>query len=101
MAQSLVARSPVTAYEARLMLQKIKLENMGIARIASQPAESSNFMNIHPNSACALRRTSFFQAKPTLCMSNFAQPVQLDSDEMGSFTSKSIIPPTPGMDTDP
>ena len=85
MAQSLVARSPVTAYEARLMLQKIKLENMGIARIASHPAESGNFMKIDKS---ATRRTSFFPAKPataaqasSLCMSNFAQPVQLDSDE--------------------
>lgn len=88
MAQSLVARSPVTAFEARMMLQKIKLENMGIARIGSSNTHAGGEGHFVP---CVGEKgrfpfpkaamPSFVSAAGSFCMSSFAQPAQADPDE--------------------
>ena len=88
MAQSLVARSPMTAFEARMMLQRIKLENMGIARIASTNHPSTDQGSFHVSNDKAAGRffpktamPSFVSAAGSFSMSSFAQPAQVDPDE--------------------
>jgi len=110
----MIARCPSTAFEARLMLQKIKMDNMRRCQeISASPRPSSPAASAvrSPAAAATSMARSAVSATAAACHAavetrarqlevpflNSLAPnnlVQVDPNEMGSFTSKSIVRPT-------